>query len=122
MMAGKKKSEKKRQANAGDAEKVAQKVEQMKVEDDEEDVSKGSYGVNPLHQSRTKEGPTYTEIGELFDKKYIDKNVCIRARLHRNRAKGKLCFLILRDRQYLLQCVLSSGETVSKAMLKFVGK
>nr|CDS30263.1 aspartyl tRNA synthetase cytoplasmic [Hymenolepis microstoma] len=123
-MAGKKGGGKKRQVTSqgtasGDVEKVASKVEELKVEED--DVSKEFYGVTPLHQSQTKEGPLYTEISDLFDKKYVDTVVCIRARLHRSRAKGKLCFLVLRDRQYLLQCVLSTGEEVSKAMVKFVG-
>lgn len=119
-MGGKKRGGKNQHVASGDVEKVAQKVEEMKVEED--DVSKGLYGVNPLHQSQTKEGPTYTEISDLFDEKHVNNEVCVRARLHRSRAKGKLCFLVLRDRQYLLQCVLSTGEKVSKAMIKFVGK
>ncbi|VDL55497.1 unnamed protein product [Hymenolepis diminuta] len=118
-MGGKKKGGKNQHVASGDVEKVAQKVEEMKVEED--DVSKGFYGMNPLHQSQTKEGPTYTEICDLFDEKHVNNEVCVRARLHRSRAKGKLCFLVLRDRQYLLQCVLSTGEKVSKAMIKFVG-
>ncbi|VDD83401.1 unnamed protein product [Mesocestoides corti] len=120
-MGGKKRVQKKPQAQSGDAEKVTERVEEMKIGDSEPDCSKGLYGVCPFHQSQSKEGPEYTEIYDLFDSKYVDKEVCVRARLHRSRAKGKLCFVVLRDRQYLLQCVLSTGEHVSKAMLKFVG-
>lgn len=120
-MGGKKKGVRVRVAG-GDVGKVAKMVENVKVDDPEEDCSKDFYGVCPMHQSQSMEGPNYTEIHELFDKKYLDHEVCIRARLHRSRAKGKLCFIVLRDRQYLLQCVLSTGERVSKAMLKFVGK
>ena len=121
-MGGKKKSEKKPQVTTGDVEKVADKIEQVSVQESGDDVSKDFYGVCPLHQSQSKEGPVYTEIHELFDKKYVDKDVCVRARLHRSRSKGKLCFVVLRERQYLLQCVLSTSEKVSKAMLKFVGR
>ncbi|KAL5111088.1 Aspartate--tRNA ligase cytoplasmic [Taenia crassiceps] len=81
---------------AGDVGQATKMVENMNIDKSEEDCSKDFYG-------------------------YLDHEVCIRARLHRSRAKGKLCFIVLRERQYLLQCVLSTGEKVSKAMLKFVG-
>ena len=120
-MGGKKKGEKRPPAVV-EVEKVADEVEKVSLRESGEDVSRDFYGVCPLHQSQSKEGPVYTEIHQLFDEKYIDQEVCVRSRLHRSRAKGKLCFIVLRERQYLLQCVLSTGEKVSKAMLKFVGR
>ncbi|VDM19417.1 unnamed protein product [Hydatigera taeniaeformis] len=105
----------------GDVEHTAKALTNMKVGESKEDCSKDLFGICPMHQSQSLEGPNYTEIHDLFDEKYVDQEICVRARLHRSRAKGKLCFIVLRERQYLLQCVLSSGEKVSKAMLKFAG-
>lgn len=120
-MGGGKKNQKKGQAAAKKVDEVAKKVEEIKVEESGDDVSKDCYGVFPLHQSQSKEGPKYTEIQDLIHGNFVDKEVCIRGRLHRSRVKGKLCFVVMRDRHFMLQSVLSAGEKVSKEMIKFVG-
>ncbi|BHF58060.1 Aspartate--tRNA ligase, cytoplasmic [Sparganum proliferum] len=99
--------------------KAAEGLENVTVGEAGDDFSREFYGNLPMHQSQSKEGPTYTEIRDLLDKKYLDKDVWIRGRLHRSRSKGKLCFIIIRGRQYLLQAVLSVGDKVSTNMLKF---
>ena len=51
------------------------------------------------------------------------KEVNIRGRYHQVRAVGsKQSFLVVRDQQYTVQCVLSVSETVSKQMVKFCNK
>jgi len=118
----KSKPNKKQQKKADNAAKqVTEKIEDLQVGESGDDVSAEFYGVYPMHQSQSKDGPTYTTASELFDKTLVDKEICIRGRLHRSRAKGKLCFIVLRSMQHLIQCVLSTGEKVSKSMLKFAG-
>lgn len=43
----------------------------------------------------------------------------IRARLHTSRARGKQCFIVLRQREYSVQVLINVSEKVSKAMVKF---
>ncbi|KAL1130697.1 hypothetical protein AAG570_011938, partial [Ranatra chinensis] len=94
------------------------------VQNDEPDVSAGKYGTCPLIQS-SNHGPNsegrcrvFTRIKDLHEG-IADSNVWVRARLHTSRAKGKQCFLVLREQQYTVQSILSVCESVSKAMVKF---
>lgn len=48
--------------------------------------------------------------------------VWVRGRVHNTRAKGKQCFLILRQQSSTVQCILAVGENVSKQFVKFAGK
>lgn len=51
-----------------------------------------------------------------------DALVWVRGRVHTSRAKGKQCFLVLRQQSSTVQCVLAVNEnTVSKQMVKFSG-
>lgn len=54
---------------------------------------------------------------------YVGKDpVWVRGRVHNTRAKGKQCFLILRQQSSTVQCILAVGEHVSKQFVKFAGK
>lgn len=46
----------------------------------------------------------------------------VRGRVHTSRAKGKQCFLILRQQSSTVQCILAVGDIISKEMVKFAGK
>lgn len=48
--------------------------------------------------------------------------VWVRGRVHTSRAKGKQCFLILRQQSSTIQCIVAVGDNVSKQMVKFAGK
>lgn len=84
-----------------------------------EDVSKGKYGTLPLIRSDTKSiKREFTRVKDL-NKAGSGKSVWLRARLHTVRARGKQCFIVLRQQQYSVQVIISVSETVSKAMVKF---
>ena len=49
--------------------------------------------------------------------------VNVRGRFHQVRAVGsKQSFMVVRDQQYTVQCVLSVSDNVSKQMVKFCNK
>ena len=51
------------------------------------------------------------------------EEVMISGRFHQVRAVGsKQSFMVVRDQQYTVQCVLSVSENVSKQMVKFCNK
>lgn len=55
--------------------------------------------------------------------KHVDKGlVWVRGRVHTTRAKGKQCFLVLRQQSSTVQCILAVGDVISKQMIKFAGK
>ena len=54
----------------------------------EEDVSKGCYGIMPLIQSAEKIDRTVLDLKQLTPS-LVDKKVWVRARLQTSRAKGK---------------------------------
>ncbi len=43
----------------------------------------------------------------------------VRARLHGSTAKGKLCFITLREKFSSIQAVLAVNETISKGMVEY---
>merc|ERR1711963_781151 len=47
------------------------------------------------------------------------KTVTVRGRLHTSRAKGKQCFIVLRQQAASVQCLIYVSENVSKQMVKF---
>lgn len=52
-------------------------------------------------------------------KKIAGKPVWVRARLHTVRARGKQCFIVLRQQEFTVQVILCVSENVSKQMVKF---
>uniref|UniRef100_A0A673YDM8 Aspartate--tRNA ligase, cytoplasmic n=1 Tax=Salmo trutta TaxID=8032 RepID=A0A673YDM8_SALTR len=48
-----------------------------------------------------------------------DQLIWVRARIHTSRAKGKQCFLVLRQQQFNVQALVAVGERASKQMVKF---
>lgn len=76
-------------------------------------------------QSQDRHGDRiFTQVSELskFQEKNPNQSVWIRGRVHTSRAKGKQCFLILRQQSSTVQCVIAVNDVVSKQMVKFAGR
>lgn len=87
-----------------------------------DDVSVGKYGNLPLIQSNTKDVKrSFTLVREL-NTFLAGSTVWVRARLHTVRARGKQCFIVLRQREFTVQTLTNVSETVSKFMVKFASK
>ncbi|XP_061400766.1 aspartate--tRNA ligase, cytoplasmic [Musca vetustissima] len=89
--------------------------------DSAEDVSAGCYGLYGIINSKEKhEERNFVTVVDL--KEHVGKApVWVRGRVHTSRAKGKQCFLILRQNSSTVQCILAVGDKVSKQMVKFAG-
>jgi len=118
-------NQKKKEAKKAEkaSKKAAHKSESGKdtgaeEKDDGPDVSAGKYGVQEMNQSKSKPDTRLTHIGDL-GVKLDEKTVTIRGRLHTSRAKGKQCFMVIRQQQVTVQCLVFVSEKVSKQMVKF---
>lgn len=112
-----KKAEKEAQKQAKKAE-TAQKNAQNEPE--EEDALKDNYGDLPLVQSQSITNRKWTPVGQI-DESLDGQTILVRARLHSSRVKGKLGFLVLREKFNDIQAVIAEAEgKVSKRMMKFV--
>lgn len=113
----KKASKKEAKKAEKEARKSAGKVESSVVV--EEDVSVGKYGNYGLIQSNSQSPVrTFTDI-RLLNSSLAESNVWIRARFHTVRARGKQCFIVLRQREFTVQGLVNVSDTISKAMVKF---
>ncbi|CAD6198248.1 unnamed protein product [Caenorhabditis auriculariae] len=103
------------------AEKAGAKGDnsQQQAGGDDEDFSKDFYGSYGLIQSTEKRDISFTPVkgvsGDLAGQK-----VWLRGRVHNIRAKGKTCFIVLRQGIYTIQVSLFVTEKISKQMIKFV--
>jgi aspartyl-tRNA synthetase len=81
------------------------------------------FGYSELHQSKAKSDRVWTPLSEL-DASKDGQTVLVRARLHSTRAKGKLAFLVVRERLETLQvCVAASEEAgIPVEMVSFVSR
>jgi nondiscriminating aspartyl-tRNA synthetase len=119
-------SKKAAKKEAKKAEKAAKKAEHKVGKDqsqntatEENDVSVGKYGNLPLIQSSNKNlDRTFTYVKDL-DKSLSGKDIWVRGRLHAVRARGKQCFIVLRQREFTVQVLVNVSEVVSKSMVKF---
>lgn len=102
------------------AKKEAKKSEAVSnVQDEEPDYASGKYGLLPLIQSTDIIKRPFTEVKQL-EPSLAKNQVLVRGRVHTLRAKGKQAFLVLRQQQFTVQCVIAVNATVSKQMVKFV--
>lgn len=71
------------------------------------------------HESRV-----FADVAKLpeFNASNPGETVWVRGRVHTSRAKGKQCFLILRQQSSTVQCVIAVNDVVSKQMVKFSGR
>ena len=97
---------------------VASGVQSISMEDPLAD----NYGDVPLLELQSKVAPgtrVWTEIGKLAEP-LKDQYVLVRGRAQRIRAKGKTAFVVLRERGFTVQCVLTEQDGfVSRPMLKY---
>lgn len=89
--------------------------------DSAEDCSAGRYGMSGIINSKEKyEDRNFVTVPELSQ--FVGKApVWIRGRVHNTRAKGKQCFLILRQQSSTVQCIIVVGDNISKQLVKFAG-
>nr|CAD7457865.1 unnamed protein product [Timema tahoe] len=117
------KSKKALKKEAKDAAKSAKKEERKSVnagqqDAEAEDYSSGNYGQPAMIQSEEKLSRTFVDVKDLSEE-LAEQKVWVRGRLHTSRAKGKQCFVVLRQQQYTVQCLIAVNEDVSKQMVKF---
>ncbi|KAK6619940.1 Aspartate--tRNA ligase, cytoplasmic [Polyplax serrata] len=108
---------------AKEAEKAAKKEARKALNteqsnDTADDYSQGNYGQMPMIQSSERVIKPFTQIKTL-DEKIAGELVQVRGRLHTSRAKGKQCFIVMRQQQYTIQCLLAVNDKISKQMVKF---
>ncbi|XP_015272599.1 PREDICTED: aspartate--tRNA ligase, cytoplasmic [Gekko japonicus] len=83
-----------------------------------DDYAKERYGLLPMIQSQEKPDRVLVRIKDLTEEK-ADEVVWVRGRIHTSRAKGKQCFLVLRQQQFNVQALVAVGSHASKQMVKF---
>uniref|UniRef100_A0A8B9BQT7 Aspartate--tRNA ligase, cytoplasmic n=1 Tax=Anser brachyrhynchus TaxID=132585 RepID=A0A8B9BQT7_9AVES len=83
-----------------------------------DDYAKERYGVSSMIQSQEKPDRVLVRIKDLTEEK-ADEVVWVRGRIHTSRAKGKQCFLVLRQQQFNIQALVAVGQHASKQMVKF---
>ncbi|DAA32651.1 aspartate--tRNA ligase, cytoplasmic [Bos indicus] len=88
------------------------------IMDAAEDYAKERYGVSSMIQSQEKPDRVLVRISDLTVQK-AGEVVWVRARVHTSRAKGKQCFLVLRQQQFNVQALVAVGDHASKQMVKF---
>ncbi|XP_026824598.1 aspartate--tRNA ligase, cytoplasmic isoform X2 [Ooceraea biroi] len=114
-----KKQQKELEKAAKKAERKAQTSQQQST-GETEDVSIGKYGQMDMIQSKEKyENRKFTMIKDL-DESMENQTVWLRGRLHTSRAKGKQCFIVLRQQSYTVQGLAAVNEEISKQMIKFI--
>lgn len=104
-------------------EKEAKAKAASKYVKDPNDPSAHLFGdaevVNSFHPFEKTKQIVYVDLINI-NESLIGKEVRIRARLHSTRGKGKLLFLIIRDRYATAQCILIKDvNNVSPGMIKF---
>lgn len=90
-----------------------------------QDYSEGKYGTSKLIQSQDRhDDRVFTKVSQLseFLAKNPNQTVWVRGRVHTSRAKGKQCFLILRQQSSTVQCIIAVNDIVSKQMVKYAGR
>ncbi|XP_003794430.1 aspartate--tRNA ligase, cytoplasmic isoform X1 [Otolemur garnettii] len=83
-----------------------------------EDYAKERYGVSSMIQSQEKPDRVLVRVKDLTAQR-ADEVLWVRARVHTSRAKGKQCFLVLRQQQFNVQALVAVGDHASKQMVKF---
>uniref|UniRef100_A0A8C6TWL0 Aspartate--tRNA ligase, cytoplasmic n=1 Tax=Neogobius melanostomus TaxID=47308 RepID=A0A8C6TWL0_9GOBI len=116
-----KKGLKKQQKEAEKAAKKAEKQAKLAADQhttEEDDFAKDRYGVSAMVQSQQKLDRPLVRVHDLTVAK-ADQLLWVRARVHTSRAKGKQCFLVLRQQQFNVQALVAVGDRASKQMVKF---
>lgn len=84
-----------------------------------DDVSIGKYGILPLIRSDNENIDRKFIYVKDINKSLNGQSVWVRGRLHTSRARGKQCFIVLRQREFTIQVLVNVSDSVSKSMVKF---
>lgn len=63
----------------------------------------------------------YVEVRDIADE-HAGTEIRIRGRVHNSRAKGKMCFFVVRQSYSTVQAVMFVGDTISKGMVTYASK
>ncbi|KAF5297352.1 hypothetical protein FQR65_LT01282 [Abscondita terminalis] len=114
-----KKAAKKEAKKAEKETKKAERKGNVEPVPSEDDVSVGKYGNFALIQSNSQSPKRVFHDVSKICKTLNNERVWVRARLHTSRARGKQCFIVLRQQEFTIQALVNVCDTVSKAMVKF---
>ncbi|XP_015110971.1 aspartate--tRNA ligase, cytoplasmic isoform X1 [Diachasma alloeum] len=117
-----KKALKKQQKEAEKAAKKAAHKSQTAQEpvEDAEDISLGRYGqLGLIRSSEIHEDRKFVDVKDL-EPRIKEQTVWLRGRLHTSRAKGKQCFIVIRQQSSTVQGLAAVNERISKQMIKFI--
>lgn len=125
-----KKAEQKDSREAKKAERLAKR--QGKVEAQGQDGKKDPadpaahlFGERELNRSQCdpeiRFNKKLTAVSSI-DESMANQEIIVRGRLHNSRAKGKLCFVILREKYASIQAILAQDDKISKGMVTFASK
>lgn len=125
-----KKEEKKDNREAKKAERLAARQTKVAAQVDENkkdpnDPSAAIFGERELNRSQGDPELRFTK--KILDVKEVDEklagqSIVVRGRLHNSRAKGKLCFVVIRQQFSTVQAMLSVDDTISKGMVSYASK
>jgi aspartyl-tRNA synthetase len=125
-----KKEEKKDTREAKKAERLAARQNKVAAQVDENkkdlnDPSASLFGERELNRSQGDPELRFTK--KILDIKDIDAKldgqvVICRGRLHNSRAKGKLCFVVVRQQFSTIQAMLAMDDKISKGMVNYASK
>ncbi len=63
----------------------------------------------------------YVAVKDIAEE-HVGQKIRIRGRIHNSRAKGKMCFVVVRQGYATVQAVLFVGEGISKGMVDYSAK
>lgn len=82
-------------------------------------MSFGSYGIVDSKGDLNHELIDVNKLNESFK----DQSFWIRGRVHTVRAKGKQCFLVIRQQIHTIQCIaFLAKNSVTKEMIKYISQ
>lgn len=116
-----------KEAKKNDRLKARQEADAKKNEfvKDPNDPCADKFGDLELNRSQcdpeTRHTKKYVAIEDL-DASKQDQEVRVRCRVHNSRSKGKMCFIVAREKYSTVQVVMFVGETISKGMVTYASK
>lgn len=107
------------------ARQVSEAAKSGEFVKDPNDPCADKFGDNTMIQSQCNPEDrftkTYVAIKDLGDE-HAGKVVRIRGRVHNSRAKGKMCFVVVREAFATVQALLFVSDTISKGMVTYASK
>ena len=92
---------------------------------DPNDPCADKFGDTVMIQSQCNPEDRFTKVYVAvkdLGQEHAGNVVRIRGRIHNSRAKGKMCFVVVREAFATVQAVLFVGDTISKGMVTYASK